>query len=214
VNKVAEFFKKHPYAAGGAVLVGLIVVYLLMRNSGGSGGGNFSSLAASQQQGQLQLAQLNAQESAASEQTQAQLAAEEYQGNLQAEESQNQLVGGLASSIIPAQLQSELAGQELGYENNEVGAEESLYSQELSNQLAEEQGNIPLEQSAIGVSLSGNGRAPIGAAELAELLGESQPSELEAVSPLAQIGQGTNTGFGITLGNGLFGNIGLNASGL
>lgn len=205
MNKAAEFFKKHPYAAGGAVLVGLVVVYLLFRNSSGSSSGGVAGIAAQQQQGQLQLAELNAQEGAAEEQTQAQLAASEYQGNLEEEASQNQLVGGLASSIIPDQLESQLDTQELGLQNNEVNAEAGIYSQELSNQLEEEEANIPLEQSAIGVSLSGNGRAPIGAAELAELLGESQPSEIEAVPSLAGIGQGSaSPGFTLSLGNGLF----------
>ena len=150
-----EWLKKHPYAAAGAILVGLIVVYMLFRKSSGSSGGGIASLAAGQQQGQLQLAQLNAQEQAQQSQQNAQLAATEYQSNLAATQSQNQLLGSLAGTIIPMQLQSQLAQSQLGY------------------QYQTQQSLVPLESTLIKNDLGGGKNTlATNTNELALLLGQ------------------------------------------
>jgi hypothetical protein len=194
-----EWFKKHPYAAGAAILAGLVVIYLIFRQSSSSSGGGLASLAAGQEQGQLQLAQLNEQASAQEQATQAQLASESYAAQVQETEQQNQEVGGLAETIIPAQLESE------------------LYKQELEKQSEEQTALMPLEKQALQISTQGN-RAQTGQNELAILLaseGEfANPAFLSGAGGLPVQGLGTTSptsfslspnSFGLTLGQGLFG---------
>ncbi len=185
-----DWFKKHPYSAGAAVLVGLIVIYFLMKRGSSSGSGSgFAGLMAQQNQGQLQLATLNAQQSAQEQQLQAQLAAQEYQGNLAAQEQQNQLVYGLGSSIIPAQLQ-------------------------MQTMLASQKTLSPYIASAVKeAGTPGSGREEAGLAALGLLMGEGNIGQIGGVTgapsvfqqnPLntfmASLGSGAST-----IGTGLFG---------
>lgn len=187
-----EWLKKHPAAAGGAILVGLLVIFLLFRRTG-SGGGNLASLAAGQQSGQLQLAELGAQESAQQQQLQTQLSAQEYSISAQEQQSQDQLV----ASIFPSVLQ------------------EKLYQTELTNQSAEQSALIPLEERLVTYGTSGKAHG--------SLIGLSQNElailEAAGTGGVPQVGtpyepQGSPSGFnlslpgfsiGTQLGTGLFG---------
>lgn len=147
-----EWLKKHKGAAIAGGIGLLLVLYLLFRNSASSSSGLSSAISA-QNQGQLQLAQANAQLNAQSEQTQAELAASEYSTQAQEKESQNQEVGDLVGTLLPEQFQTGLEGQELEAEE------------------AEQSNLIPLEGEALDISKMGN-RATTGQNELALLLGE------------------------------------------
>lgn len=156
------WFKKHPAAAGAAVVAVLLVLYLLVRKSSGSGGG-IAGLAAATQQGQLQMAQLDAQTAAQQDQLNAQISASEYQANLAAQEQNNQLVGSLAGTIIPAQLQSQLYEKQIAAAQSiqaSLAPSESTLIQEIAS--GKLQGHEALQQS------------DLNALEL--LLSESNPS--------------------------------------
>lgn len=101
-----EWFKKHPAAAGAAILVGLLVVFVLFRKGGSSSGG-FASLAAGQQAGDLQLAELNAQQSAQQDQLNAQVGLSEYQTEASVQSAQDQLAAQLVSGVVPLQLRAQ-----------------------------------------------------------------------------------------------------------
>lgn len=147
-----EWLKKHKAAAIGGGVALLVVIYLLFRNNANSGS-SLGSAIAQQNQGQLQMAELNAQESASSTQAQAQLAASEYSTQAQEQEAQDQTVGSLASEIVPQQLES------------------GIYAQEIAAQEQEQESLIPLENEALSISKQGN-RAVTGVNELGLLLGE------------------------------------------
>lgn len=189
-----EWLKKHPAAAGAAILVGLLVLFLLFRRSSG-GGSNIASLAAGQEQGQLQLAQLNAQQSAQQNQLQAQLSAQEFATQAQVQQSQDQLAATILDKALPYQFEA------------------PLYEQQLKNQAAEQAALIPLESNALSISKRSN-RGITGTEELALLLGESSAVPSLA-SADATIATGSGSGFtlglpggislGAQLGTGLFG---------
>lgn len=190
-----EWIKKHKYAAAAGAVAALLIFFLILRRSSG-GGGSLGSAIAAQNQGQLQMAQLNAQLGAQSEQTQAQLAAEEFSAQTQQQEQQNQLVGNLAGTLLPIQFESQ------------------LYQQELTAQMHQQDTLLPLEQEALNISKQGN-RAQTGQNELALLLSEISggPGGFAAGLPV----QGASTkpsgfnlttpfgGLGLNLGTGLFG---------
>lgn len=136
-----EWFKKHPAAAGAAILVGLLVVFVLFRK-GGSSGSSFASIAANQQAGDLQLAELNAQQSAQSDQINAQVGLSEYQTEAQLQSSRDQLAASVVSGALPYQV-----------------------SAQRQQQL------LPLEAEALKISTEKN-FSQLGEEELAALLGE------------------------------------------
>lgn len=186
-----EWLKKHPYAAAGGGLALLVIFVLIIHRSSSSSSNSLGSTITAQNQGQLQMAQLNAQLSSQSEQTQAQLAAQEYATQAQQQEQQTALVGSLASTVIPMQINSQ------------------LYQQELAAQEAHQAEIMPLEEQALTISTMGN-RAQTGQNLLALL--EGMPS-----TSLPVQGAGTTSpssfGFaipglgqlGANLGTGLFG---------
>jgi hypothetical protein len=149
-----EWLKKHPYAAAGAILVGIIVIYLVLRKGGGSSTSGLGSAIAAQNQGQLQMAQLNAQLSAQSQQTQAQLAAQELQTQAQTQAQQDAIAGQVATEILPIQ------------------AEAPLYQLELQNEFTQQQEMLPLEQQAIGQVGKGGSLETAGLNELEILASE------------------------------------------
>ncbi len=183
-----EWLKKHPYAAGAAILAGLVLIYMLSRRSG-SGGGGLASLAAGQQQSQLALAQMNAQQSSQQQQLQAQLSAQEYQSQLAAQAQQDQLVGSVASSIIPAQLNAQLMAEQLGY------------------QYKTQQSLLPL---AMQISKNSVGRSAttenIAANELALLMGQGSISSLNSAYGSSAVASAQNNPMN-TLLQGLFGTV-------
>ncbi len=192
-----EWIKKHKYAAAGGAIALFLIIYLVMRSRSSAGSGGLAGAIASQNQGQLQMAQLNAQLSAQSEQTQAQLASQEFAAQTGAQAQQDQLVAQLAGTLIPQQLQSQ------------------LYAQELTAQAAQQHELLPLEQQALQISTQGN-RAQTGQNELALLLAENNPSLAFGASGLPVQGANTkpssfNLGIpgiatlGLNLGTGLFG---------
>ncbi|HXT74613.1 MAG TPA: hypothetical protein VN785_12240 [Candidatus Angelobacter sp.] len=193
-----EFLKKHKYAAAGGAIALFLIIYLLMRNSSSSSGGGLAGAIASQNQGQLQMAQLNAQLSAQSEQTQAQLASQEFAAQTSAQAQQDQLAAQLAGTLIPQQFQSQ------------------LYERELTAQAQTQNELLPLEQQALAISKQGS-RAQTGQNELALLLSETNPSIVYGAGSLPVQGAGTGgsgSGFsfglgplklGANLGTGLFG---------
>jgi hypothetical protein len=186
MNLNLEWFKKHKVAAGAAILVGLLVLFLIFRKSSG-GGSDLGSLAANQQQGQLQLAELNAQESAQQSQLQTQLAASEYQTQAQTQASQDQLAASVLSEALPYQLES------------------PIFEQELSNQASEQTALLPLEQQALTISTKGN-NAQLGLAELATLMGEGSniANKYGSATTLPSSGTTLENPFLTNLGNGLF----------
>lgn len=157
-----EWLKKHKYAAAAGILVVLVILYLLLKRGGQSSGGGLAGAISAQNQGQLQMAQLNAQLSAQSEQTQAQLAAQEFQTESQTQAQRDALAAQLAGQILPIQ------------------AETPIYEQELKQQFAQQQALIPLEITAQKQIGRGGSLETAGAEELALLLGQT-----EAVNPLA-----------------------------
>lgn len=187
-----EWLKKHKAAAIAGGVVALLVLYVLFRNSSSSSN-SLNSAIAQQNQGQEQMAELNAQESAQEEQTQAELAGQEYQTQASVQEEQDQTAGALASQIIPDQL------------------EESLYGEEIGAQEQEQENLLPDINEALQISTQGN-RAVTGVNELGLLLGEgsvgsfnaeagvnaSQPQPLNIV--LSGLGSTANT-----VAGGLFG---------
>lgn len=182
-----ELLKKHKYVAAAGAIALFLIIYLVMRNSSSSNGGGLAGAIASQNQGQLQMAQLNAQLSAQSEQTQAQLASQEFAAQTSAQEQQNQLAAQLAGTLIPQQLQS------------------TLYAQELAAQAAQQHDLIPLEQRALEISTGGN-RATTGQNELALLLGEGGAVVTPAAQPSALNSFLNGLGKGVSgVGAGLFG---------
>jgi hypothetical protein len=180
-----EWIKKHPYvvAAGGLVL--LLVFYLIFKSSSGSGN-SLDSAIEQQNQGQLQMAQLNAQLSAQSEQTQAQLTAGEYETQAQEQEEQDQTAGSLASEIIPEELQSGLYGQELTAEEQELSDQYNLAEQGVNLTMLGGSGQT-------GQAVRNAGLGIIGAALGEGVSGESAPPS-----------SGISINFG-SLGQGLFG---------
>jgi hypothetical protein len=178
-----EWLKKHKGAAIGGGLALLLIVYLLFRNSSSSSGGLGSAIA-QQNAGQEQMAELNAQESAQTEQTQAQLAAQEYETQAGEQEEQDQTVGSLAAQLIPEQLAANLQGEE------------------LTAQESEEENLLPLEENALSISTQGN-RATTGQNELALLLGEG--GDLQAGNPQIPTGISISTPWGGLGLSGLFG---------
>lgn len=199
-----EWLKKHKLAAGGAILVGLLVIFFLFRQSGSSSSSGLSSLAANQEQGQLQLAELNAQASSQQSQLNTQLSASEFQTQAQEQESQDQLAAEVASQAIPYQFEA------------------PIYQQELTNQAAEQSALLPLESQLINFSTSGGGRSSFGLEEneLLSLFGAGEgtlpnltaspnpPSSSTGVTlnipGLGNLGVQNSQGIGGTLGSGLF----------
>lgn len=189
-----EWLKKHKAAAIGGGVLALLVIYMLFRNSSGSSS-SLGSAIAQQNQGQLQMAELNAQESAASTQTQAQLAATEYSTQAQEQEQQDQLAGQLVGTIVPGQEQTSIY-------NNEISAEEQAYGE----QLGYAESLLPLEETAQGQIGKGGSLEGTGVDELALLLGEGSSAQFPVYGQAS-----TSKGFGAGvqlpggIGIGLFG---------
>lgn len=197
-----EWLKKHKVAAGAAILIGLLVVFFLFRNSGSSSSANgVASLAANQQNAQLQMAQLGAEESSQNEQLQAQLASQEYTTQASEQENQDQLAASIAGSILPTQIEAQ-------FEEPLYSQELSLYGQELTGQQTEESALLPLEESAVGLTSNPN-LAATGETTLAELLGEGASSSNKYGSvtflPLGSTSTTPSTGLLGSLQTGLFG---------
>ena len=189
MQKALEYLKHHPAAAGAAILGALVFVYLIFRHAGSSGSG-IAGLAASQQAGQLQLAQTNAQLSAQQDQTNAQLAGQEFAAQIQEQESRDQLVASLGSQVIPIQLESQ------------------LYEQELLAAEKQQQNLLPLESQAIGQVGKGGSLETAGINELSLLLNQGPaggfnnlPGGSRTPNPLL-VGLGSLIG---SAGHGLFG---------
>lgn len=113
-----EWLKKHKYAAAAGILVVLVILYVLLKRSGQSSSSGLGGALATQSAGQLQMAQLNAQLSAQSQQTQAQLAAQEFQTQSQTQAQQDALAAQLASQILPIQAEAPIYEQELAQRAN------------------------------------------------------------------------------------------------
>ena len=189
MNVNLEWIKKHPYAAAGGALA-LLVIFVLILRRGGSSGSSLGSAIAAQNQGQLSMAQLNAQLSAQQDQTNAQLSAEELSAQAQEQEQQTSVVGQLAGTILPMQEES------------------SLYEEELAAQQHEQQSLMPLEQEALDISKQGN-RAQTGQNLLALLLSEESPYPASFAGSLPVQGANTKPG-GFSLGIPGLGSLGLN----
>lgn len=170
MNNALEWVKKHPKAAAVGVIAAIIVVILILRRGGSSSSSSdLGNALASQQAGQLQMAQLNAQLSAQQSQTEAQLAAQEYSSNLAAQEQQNQLAGQIIATVIPQQIQG------------------NIYSEALKNQAAYQTALSKYIPQAFQVTEESN-RGVIGEDELALLLGAGSGSSslVEAAGSLPQ----------------------------
>lgn len=178
-----EWLKKHPYAAAGGALALLVIFVLVLRRSGSSGGGLDSAIT-QQNQGQLQMAQLNAQLSSQSDQTQAELASQEFSTQAQEQENQDQLAANVAATIIPQQLESNL------YENQIAAAE------------AEQTQLLPLEEEAQGQIGKGGSLEGTGVDELALLLGEESAAQFPVKGQTGPLQAAPPTGFGGSFGFG------------
>lgn len=178
------WIKEHKAAVAGIVLGALVIIYLARSKSGGSGGGGVYDVLASQQQGQLQMAQLNAQLSAQGNQTQAQLEAERISANAQTQHDQDQ-----AASTIAL-----------------YGLQGHLYEENLHSQDEELKALMPSIQKIINVnpkSLEGHQGVQQTLIDELELLlsrGQAQP-------PSVITGQSQQTGFGISIPG--FGSLGV-----
>ena len=100
------WIKQHKAIVAGIVLGGLVLIYLAKRSSVGSSSGAGNFLAA-QQQGQLQMAQLNAQLSAQGDATHSQLESQLIAYNAEQQHSQDQIAGEIALYGLQHKLQSE-----------------------------------------------------------------------------------------------------------
>jgi hypothetical protein len=174
-----EWLKKHPYVAAAGGLVLLIVFYLIFRSSSSSSGSSLTSAISQQNQGQLQMAELNAQLSSQSDQEQAQLAASEYDTQASEQEEQDQTAGALAEELVPEELESTLGSQELA---DEYG-------------LAEQGVNLTMLG---GSGQTGQDVRNAGLTILGEALGEGGTTS----APSSSGGININLG---SLGSGLFG---------
>lgn len=184
-----EWVKKHKYAVAAGVVVVLVLLVVLFRR--GSSGSNLTGAITAQNQGQLQMAQLNAQLSAQSEQTQAQLAATEFTGQTQQQEQQTALAGQIAGTVLPIQFESQ------------------IYQEELKAQELHQQDILPLEQQALKISTQGN-RAQTGQNLLALLEGIPATSlPVQGAGTTSPSGLGLSIpglgSLGLTFGQGLFG---------
>jgi len=177
-----EYFKKHKAVTGAIVVGALVIVYMIHKSGSSSSSGGVAGVLAQQQQGQLQMAQLNAQLSAQGDQTQAQLQAEQIAAGTQQTQAQDQIAG----QIVAAQL---------GYNSQNTQAEEYFNAvQQRQAQL------LPLESTLSNMLSSGNlagheaeQQSILNALELF-LSGGSASGLPPVYSP-----QGSNTGFSLNI---------------
>lgn len=105
--------KEHKVAVAGVVLGAIVLIYVAKRSGGSSSSSGIAGAIGAQQQGQLQMAQLNAQLTAQGDQTQAQLEAAQISANAQTQQQQNQVAEQIALYGLQGNLQSEaLTAQE------------------------------------------------------------------------------------------------------
>jgi hypothetical protein len=197
-----DYIKKHKVAVGAVVVGALVIIYLVSKNSGSNSSSGISSVLAQQNQGQLQMAQLNAQLTAQGNQTQAQLEAEQISAGAQQQQEQDQT----AASIVAAQLgynsENTIAGSEISaieqQQSNLLGPETSLADELASGSLAGHTAEQQSIENALALLLSEGGG-----------LG-SNSSLLSAAGGLPSVynpGGTSSTGVGITLPG--IGNLGL-----
>jgi hypothetical protein len=175
--------KQHKAVVAGVVFGAIVLIYIARRSSGSSSSGVASALQ-SQQAGQLQMAQLNAQLSAQGDQTQAQLEAEQISTNAQTQQSQDQAAGQIAL----------------------YGLQGHLYEEELNAQETEQQALLPLETQLVntkGLSGHPNLQQTIEN-ELALLLTRGSAS---GSLPSSIGGSGSGTGFNLNIPG--FGSLGV-----
>lgn len=179
------WIKEHKVAVAGIVLGALVVIYLARKGGSSSGGGGIYDVLQSQQQGQLQMAQLNAQLAAQGNQTQAQLEATQISANAQQAHDQDQ-----AASTIAL-----------------YGLQGHLYEEVLHSQEEEQKALLPSIEKIISVnpnSLKGNNLVQQTLQnELALLL--TRGGAAGSLPPVTQSGSSQN--FGINIPG--FGSLGI-----
>jgi hypothetical protein len=120
--------KQHKGIVAGIVFGAIVLIYLAKRSGGSSdASGGVAGALQSQQAGQLQMAQLNAQLSAQGQQTQAQLEAEQISTSAQTQQAQDQEAGQIAL----------------------YGLQGHLYEDQLNAESSEQQSLLPLEQQIL-----------------------------------------------------------------
>jgi hypothetical protein len=127
-----SWIKEHKGIVAGVVLGAVLLIYIAKKSGGSSSDSGVAGALQSQQAGQLQMAQLNAQLSAQGQQTQAQLEAEQISTNAQSQSSQDQAAEQIAL----------------------YGLQGSLYNNQLNAEVSEQQSLEPLEQQILSVSPS------------------------------------------------------------
>jgi hypothetical protein len=128
------WIKEHKAIVAGVVLVTIGIIYLA-KKSGSSSSSGVAGVLQSQQQGQLQMAQLNAQLSAQGDQTNAQLEAQQISANAQTQHDHDTAAAQIAL----------------------YGLQGHLYEDALAAQVSEQQSLLPLETSLINTKgLSGH----------------------------------------------------------
>lgn len=172
------WIKQHKAAVAGIVLGALVLIYLVSKRSSSAGSG-VAGVLQSAQQGQLQMAQLNAQLSAQGDQTNAQLEATQISANAQNQHDQDQAASSIAL----------------------YGLQGHLYEDAINAQEAQNAALLPLEQSIIKESTPGAlaGRPNVQQTlenELALLLTRGSAS---GSLPSSIGGGSTNTGFSLSI---------------
>jgi hypothetical protein len=179
-----EWFKQHKLATGVIVVAGLIVLYVVSKKSSSSSSG-LAGIVAGEQQGQLQMAQLNAQLSASSNQTSAQLEAEQIAANAQTQHEQDQLVSSILGTQLVYGNQSKVLEEEINARQNELTTL-APEIQGLITDIPHEKGHNLVQQSEVNA--------------LALLLGETNPNILPGAGGLPSVTQsGPSSSFGINI---------------
>jgi hypothetical protein len=178
------WIKEHKAIVAGLVFGTIALIYLARRSSGSGSSSGVAGVLQSAQQGQLQMAQLNAQLSAQGNQTQAQLEAEQISANAQQQHDQDQAAATIAL----------------------YGLQGHLYEEQLNAQTSEQQALLPLEQQLVSTKgLAGhNALQQTIENELALLL--TRGSAAGSLPP-SYTGGSSGTNFGISIPG--FGSLGV-----
>jgi hypothetical protein len=196
-----DYIKKHKVAVGAVVVGALVIIYLVSKNSGSSSSG-VASVLAQQNQGQLQMAQLNAQLTAQGNQTQAQLEAEQISAGAQQQQEQDQTAASIVASQLGYNSENTIAGSEISaieqQQSNLLGPETTLADELASGSLAGHTAEQQSIENALALLLSEGG----GLGSNSGLLGAAG-----GLPPVYSPGGTSNTGVGITLPG--IGNLGL-----
>lgn len=181
------WIKQHKGIVAGIIFGAVVFIYLARRSSGGSASSGVAGALAQTQQGQLQMAQLNAQLSAQGNQTQAQLEAEQISTNAQTQQAQDQAAGQIALAGLQGHLYEEIISAHTAEENALLPSIEkiinvdpkslrdhSAVAQALQNELAllltrgSAAGSLPptytgpTQGTSFGISIPGLGSLGVG----------------------------------------------------